>query len=64
MQRRVNPREAKRMMQRMGMSMDGVEDVTEVVIRTSSKDIVIRRLNWRSAPANALFHYHLKQAVF
>ena len=43
MQRRVNPREAKRMMQRMGMSMDGVEDVTEVVIRTPSKDIVIEQ---------------------
>ncbi|TRO44235.1 nascent polypeptide-associated complex protein [Candidatus Bathyarchaeota archaeon] len=43
MQRRVNPREAKRMMQRMGMSMDGVEDVTEVVIRTHSKEIVIEQ---------------------
>jgi nascent polypeptide-associated complex subunit alpha len=31
------------MMQRMGMSMDGVEDVTEVIIRTSSKDIVIEQ---------------------
>jgi nascent polypeptide-associated complex subunit alpha len=41
MQRRVNPREAKRMMQRMGMSMDNVEDVQQVIIRTSSKDIVI-----------------------
>jgi nascent polypeptide-associated complex subunit alpha len=30
------------MMQRMGMSMDGVEDVKEVVIRTPSKDIVIQ----------------------
>lgn len=38
---RVNPREAKRMMQRMGMSMDSVEDVQQVIIRTSSKDIVI-----------------------
>jgi nascent polypeptide-associated complex subunit alpha len=43
MQRRVNPREAKRMMQRMGMSMDGVDDVTEVVIRTPSKEIVIEQ---------------------
>ena len=41
MQRRVNPREAKRMMKRMGMSMDTVEDVQQVIIRTSSKDIVI-----------------------
>jgi nascent polypeptide-associated complex subunit alpha len=31
------------MMQRMGMSMDGVEDVQEVIIRTPSKDIVIEQ---------------------
>ena len=31
------------MMQRMGMSMDGVEDVQEVIIRTPSKDIVIQQ---------------------
>ena len=43
MQRRVNPREAKRMMQRMGMSMDGVEDVTEVIIRTDTKEIIIEQ---------------------
>jgi nascent polypeptide-associated complex subunit alpha len=42
MQRRVNPREAKRMMQRMGMNMDAVEGVTEVVIRTSSREIFIQ----------------------
>ena len=41
MQRRMNPREAKRMMQRMGMSMDQVEDVEQVIIRSRSKDIVI-----------------------
>jgi nascent polypeptide-associated complex subunit alpha len=41
MQRRMNPRDAKRMMQRMGMNMEGVEDVEEVVIRTPSKEIVI-----------------------
>ena len=41
MQRRVNPRDAKRMMQRMGMSMDAVADVQEVVIKTSSKEIKI-----------------------
>ena len=43
MQRRVNPREAKRMMQRMGMSMDAVADVENVVIRTSSKEITIEQ---------------------
>jgi nascent polypeptide-associated complex subunit alpha len=37
----MNPREQKRMMQRMGMNMDNVEDVNQVIIRTASKDIVI-----------------------
>ncbi|MGA3191377.1 MAG: nascent polypeptide-associated complex protein [Candidatus Bathyarchaeia archaeon] len=41
MQRRVNPREARRMMQRMGMSMDAVADVEQVVIKTSVKEITI-----------------------
>ena len=41
MQRRMNPRDAKRMMQRMGMNMEGVEDVEEVIIKTPSREIVI-----------------------
>ncbi len=41
MHRRMNPREQKRMMQRMGMNMDTVEDVEQVIIRTAGKDIVI-----------------------
>ena len=41
MNRRMNPREQRRMMQRMGMNMDTVPDVQQVVIRTSGKDIVI-----------------------
>lgn len=41
MQRRVNPREARRMMQRMGMSMDSIGDVTQVIIKTAGKDILI-----------------------
>jgi nascent polypeptide-associated complex subunit alpha len=41
MQRRMNPRDARRMMQRMGMNMEGVNDVTEVIIRTPTKEIVI-----------------------
>ena len=41
MHRRVNPREAKRMMQRMGMSMDAMADVQQVVIKTSGKEIII-----------------------
>ena len=43
MQRRVNPREAKRIMQRMGMSMDAVQDVEQVIIKTSSKEITIEQ---------------------
>jgi len=43
MHRRVNPREQKRMMQRMGMNMDSVADVEEVIIRTSSKEITIEQ---------------------
>ena len=41
MHKRMNPREQKRMMQRMGMNMDSVADVQQVIIRTSGKDIVI-----------------------
>jgi nascent polypeptide-associated complex subunit alpha len=37
----MNPREQKRMMQRMGMNMDSVPDVQQVIIRTPTKDIVI-----------------------
>ena len=43
MQRRMNPREARRMMQRMGMSMDNVQDVTKVIIKTTSRDIIIEQ---------------------
>jgi len=43
MHRRMNPREAKRMMGRMGLSMDAMPDVQEVVIRTASKEIVIEQ---------------------
>lgn len=41
MHRRVNPREAKRMMQRMGMSMDSMTEVQEVIIKTNTKEITI-----------------------
>ena len=41
MHRRVNPREAKRMMQRMGLSMDTMTEVEQVIIKTSSKEIII-----------------------
>ena len=41
MHRRINPREARRMMQRMGMSMDAIPDVEQVIIKTGSKEITI-----------------------
>lgn len=41
MHRRMNPREAKRMMQRMGLNMDAMPDVEQVIIKTSNKEIVI-----------------------
>jgi nascent polypeptide-associated complex subunit alpha len=39
--RRVNPREAKRMMQRMGLNMETMADVEQVIIKTSGKEIAI-----------------------
>jgi len=43
MHRRMNPREQRRMMQRMGMNMDTVPDVEQVIIKTSSKEITIEQ---------------------
>lgn len=43
MHKRVSPREARRMMQRMGLNMDAVSDVQQVVIKTSSKEITIEQ---------------------
>lgn len=41
MHRRVNPREAKRMMQRMGLNMDSMTEVQQVIIKTNTKEITI-----------------------
>ena len=41
MKRRISPREAKRMMQRMGLSMGDVPDVQEVIIKTATKEITV-----------------------
>ena len=40
--KRVSPREAKRMMQRMGMSMGEMPDVQEVILRTDTKEITVK----------------------
>ena len=37
----MNPRNAKRMMQKMGMNMGEMPDVQEVIFRTSDKEIVV-----------------------
>jgi len=41
MHRRMSPREAKRMMQRMGLSMDAIPEVEQVIIKTGNKEITI-----------------------
>jgi nascent polypeptide-associated complex subunit alpha len=37
----MSPRQARRMMERMGLSMGGMPDVNEVIIRTNTKEIVL-----------------------
>jgi nascent polypeptide-associated complex subunit alpha len=37
----MNPREAKRMMQRMGMNMGAMPEVEQVVFKTSTKEIIV-----------------------
>jgi nascent polypeptide-associated complex subunit alpha len=41
MRRKMNPRNAKRMMQKMGMNMGEMPEVEEVIFRTSNKEIVV-----------------------
>lgn len=41
MPRGMSPRETKRLMKRMGLSMDELPDVQQVVFRTSMKEIVV-----------------------
>ena len=40
--RRISPREAKRMMQRMGLNMNPLSDVEEVILRIKDKEIIIQ----------------------
>lgn len=39
--RRMSQRQAKRMMQRMGMDVNQIDDAKQVIIRTSNKEITI-----------------------
>jgi len=41
MRRKMNPRNAKRMMQRMGMNMGEMPDVEEVIFKSSDKELVV-----------------------
>ena len=41
MRKRMNPRNAKRMMQRMGMNMGEMPEVEEVIFKTSNKEIIV-----------------------
>jgi nascent polypeptide-associated complex subunit alpha len=37
----MNPREARRMMQKMGMNMGAMPEVEQVVFKTSTKEIIV-----------------------
>jgi nascent polypeptide-associated complex subunit alpha len=39
--RRISPREAKRLMKRMGLSMGAMHDVEQVILKTGTKEIII-----------------------
>ncbi len=41
LRRGMSPRETRRLMKRMGLSMDAVPDVQQVVLKTSAKEIII-----------------------
>ncbi|MDA4112075.1 MAG: nascent polypeptide-associated complex protein [Thaumarchaeota archaeon] len=41
----LDNRQARRMMDKMGVSMDQIEGVEEVIIRTAEKDLVIKNAN-------------------
>jgi nascent polypeptide-associated complex subunit alpha len=41
MRRRMSPRDTRRMMQRMGLNMEAMSDVEQVIIKTSGKEITI-----------------------
>jgi len=41
LRRGMSPRETKRLMKRMGLSMDAMPDVQQVVFKTSLKEIIV-----------------------
>lgn len=42
---RISDRQARRMLERMGVDIEPMPDVKEVIIRTNSKDIIIKNPN-------------------
>jgi len=43
----INPRKMASMMKQMGIDINEVENVEEVIIRTSEKDIILRTRKFR-----------------
>ena len=41
MRKKMSPRNAKRMMQKMGMNMGEMPDIEEVIFRSSNKEVVV-----------------------
>src|SRR3989442_1137674 len=52
---RVNPRQMRQAMKRMGIEQEELEGVEEVIIRTASKEYVIRDPNVTANLTNGLF---------
>ena len=42
---KIGDRQARRMLERMGVDIEPIQEVKEVIIRTSSKDIIIKNPN-------------------
>ncbi|MCP8308313.1 MAG: nascent polypeptide-associated complex protein [archaeon] len=42
---KISDRQARRMLERMGVDIEPIQEVKEVIIRTSSKDIIIKNPN-------------------
>ncbi|NWG09397.1 MAG: nascent polypeptide-associated complex protein [Nitrososphaerales archaeon] len=51
---KVGDRQAKRMLERMGVNLEPINGVEEVIIRTISKDIVIRDPNVSEVKAKGI----------
>ncbi|MEM4730046.1 MAG: nascent polypeptide-associated complex protein [Thermoplasmata archaeon] len=57
--RGMNPRQLQMMMKRMGVTMEELDDVEEVVIRCSSRDIVIKKPSVAQITAQGQKYYQV-----